>query len=1366
MSDIRSILSSYKQRFISTNSRSRNYFLTNLHPKHSVDLVTINQLFGNDQDLMTSLNQKTKLSFLKTTPSYDEVKTALWSENFKEAKLKMPYIDQKEFQAFITLKDDFHRCEEACEYINQEDLEDDELSEEYKTSLKELKTAQDALNGKIKVIFDSNVKKIEREFAAFEKILTGHKNILKDYGKNDLYLGYPFIEGRFASDKLFRAPLVLHRVNLTVNKSKIELSFEENESILNPVFLIAFYLENELEHKKFQWSLDSFDFVDEALKILENNGITCSVSEFVARPFESMTKRIYSEQQVHGFNQFSLVHNSVLGLFPISDRNIYNDLEELESFEFEEEDSVSKFIHSTESIDDYLDTDEKQRAHEDEIKYITDLDYSQKNVVKEALSHNLVIEGPPGTGKSQVLSNIVANLISQGKRVLLVSEKVAAIEVVYNRLGKLSTHALIIKNHITDKQHFYQQLKNVIEAIRNGSATDIYPEFVELNNLIESRLSKLEKRDELHHFVQEGFSLKDLLKIHKSQVHKNENLDLTIFDEIKAIKSGELKDELVHLETEVKLIFESGLMDWMTLHFPYLDEELKADISLLTALVRYTSDVTLNSQDAEKVLLQKHLLGLKRDSHITEDFSKSILKSFDEVKAAIVSHQETHLIEHYKEHKKESEHPVYKYLGTSPAVVAFLKKWKKLSTKHRVMGLQQLLGTERKKPFLTFDYLKMLTSEENEIYHTIDSSLSSLKFQRLIPYSLNDETTALLDHMLNFSEIDPVQIAYDAFAKGIFKVDFSRLRLNVESMLNLKKKSTINAKLTQSHINDIHVLTALKLAQCAITQEEEAIQVLSRVITQELFDVIKDDIEFYENYEENYTKMSEAFEQKIEKSRLSILEDVLKLIRLKLSSESARQEFGELKRLSELQRLRSVPEVTKRFTDTLLTLFPICLMTPASVSATLENKKDLFDVVIFDEASQMFTEHAVPSIHRSKRLVVAGDSQQLRPSSIFQSRFAESDDYEDDNDDFNSIAALQSESLLDQSRNKFKSVYLSYHYRSEHKELIDFSNHAFYGARLIFSSQVTNIDPMPIEMIEVEGRWSDQKNPLEAQKVLELVKDILLARKSNESIGIITFNSKQMDLIQDLIDEEATINKELSDELHRVNPTTEADESLFVKNIENVQGDERDIIIFSVAYGHNEKGQLINQFGSLSQPTGENRLNVAITRAKKKIYFIKSIKADDLRPNIENRGNFYFKKYLQYVEKLNAYQPLDEFLFQLADNIQKNHQIENFDSPFEVEVFNALKESIKDPRYEIRNQVRVGSFRIDIAIYDKTSEQFVLGIECDGAAYHSKPSAVEHDYYRQRYLESRGWRIHRIWSTNWWTNMEKETTYIIEKLSS
>lgn len=481
-----------------------------------------------------------------------------------------------------------------------------------------------------------------------------------------------------------------------------------------------------------------------------------------------------------------------------------------------------------------------------------------------------------------------------------------------------------------------------------------------------------------------------------------------------------------------------------------------------------------------------------------------------------------------------------------------------------------------------------------------------------------------------------------------------------------------------------------------------------------------------------------------------------------------RQEMREFERQASKKRmLWSIRKYLSEFGDILLDLFPCWLLAPDTVSEILPLVSGIFDIVIFDEASQMFIENAIPTIYRGKKVIIAGDDKQLRPTAMFKSKI---DDSEEEFDEAETAAALEEESLLDLAKVNYDSVYLNYHYRSKYDELINFSNYAFYGGRLQVSPNLVKTDIVkdkPIERIKVDGNWIDRKNIKEAEEVVRLVKDILINRKKNETVGIITFNISQQDLIEDYLDTECNkdpLFKKLYLKEKNIIENNE-DVSIFIKNIENVQGDERDIIIFSIGYGRNEKNRVSLNFGSLSQDGGENRLNVAISRAKEKIYVITSIEPDELgnMDNTKHNGPKLFKKYLEYVSYISegAQEEANVVLNSLVDSDIKRNTVVTFDSPFEEEVYEELIKS----GLSIDTQVGVSGYKIDLAIYNTKTSQYVMGIECDGAAYHSSKSARERDIHRQRYLESRGWKISRIWSRDWWEDPRNEIAKIQKSIS-
>ena len=276
-----------------------------------------------------------------------------------------------------------------------------------------------------------------------------------------------------------------------------------------------------------------------------------------------------------------------------------------------------------------------------------------------------------------------------------------------------------------------------------------------------------------------------------------------------------------------------------------------------------------------------------------------------------------------------------------------------------------------------------------------------------------------------------------------------------------------------------------------------------------------------------------------------------------------------------------------------------------------------------------------------------------------------------------SAAALEEESLLDLAKVTYKGVHLNYHYRSIYEELISFSNYAFYRAQLQVSPNTSINGEPPIERIKVAGKWLSRQNMVEAEKVVDLAAQLLKTRKNNETIGIITFNITQKDLIEDLLDRRAYSDNVFKSLYQAEVDRKEGDEdvSLFVKNIENVQGDERDIILFSIGYAPNENNRVSVNFGSLSQDGGENRLNVAISRAKKKIYVVTSIEPEEL--NVEgtkNEGPKLFKKYLQYVREVSNgnKKGAQDILNGLLDTTAAGPNEIRHDSDFEAEVHREL----------------------------------------------------------------------------------------------
>lgn len=455
--------------------------------------------------------------------------------------------------------------------------------------------------------------------------------------------------------------------------------------------------------------------------------------------------------------------------------------------------------------------------------------------------------------------------------------------------------------------------------------------------------------------------------------------------------------------------------------------------------------------------------------------------------------------------------------------------------------------------------------------------------------------------------------------------------------------------------------------------------------------------------------------------------------------EILRREFGKQRGHKSIRRLFSeVPNV-------LLRLKPCVLMSPLSVARFLDANLQLFDIVIFDEASQIPPWDAIGAIARGKQAIIVGDSKQLPPTSFFASSGAD-DELEDED-------RVEMESILDQAVSRgVPEMTLNWHYRSRHESLIAFSNHFYYDNRLhVFPSPHHSSPTLGLKWRHVADgvydRGGSRSNRREGEEVVaEIMRRLLDPELREKSIGVVTFSSAQQRLIEDLMDEARRNNPHVEKFF-----TDEFREPIFIKNLENVQGDERDVIFFSICYGPDAAGKTTLSFGPLNRRGGERRLNVAVTRARELLIVFSTLRPDHIASSSSNPTVLQLKSFLDYAAR--GPQALLEVIG--LDNER------GFGSPFEEEVYNALQAK----GWEVHTQVGVGGFFIDLAVVDpQRPGAYLLGIECDGAAYHSAKSARDRDRIRQNILENLGWRIHRIWSTDWWTHRSNEMTRLTRAL--
>jgi REase_MTES_1575/AAA domain len=439
--------------------------------------------------------------------------------------------------------------------------------------------------------------------------------------------------------------------------------------------------------------------------------------------------------------------------------------------------------------------------------------------------------------------------------------------------------------------------------------------------------------------------------------------------------------------------------------------------------------------------------------------------------------------------------------------------------------------------------------------------------------------------------------------------------------------------------------------------------------------------------------------------------------------------------LSKQKRHVPIRQLVGNAYNALVALKPCFMMGPLSVAQYLAPSNKKFDIVIMDEASQIKPEDALGVLARAKQVVVVGDSNQLPPTSFFDKLGTDAEDEEE-------VTAIQdSESILDVYKPVFQpNRRLRWHYRSQHQSLISFSNHHFYENDLvIFPSSTAHAETAGVKHVYVShGVYSSQSNPIEAQ---QLVQDIvgMIQQFPTRTYGIVTLNAKQKIVMEDEIERVRKDNPFFDDYLSRSEAT---DEPFFIKNLEGVQGDERDIIFISTTFGPDEAGAFRQNFGPINGKDGWRRLNVLFTRAKQHVRIYSSflperIKIDDSK---EQRGLRALRDYLQFA----------------ATGIDNHNCLTGNepDSDFERSVGGFLTAQ----GYEVVYQLGVAGYRIDLVVkHPVHTGSYAIAIECDGATYHSAKSARDRDRLREENLRKLGWKhIHRIWSTDWFRQREKE----------
>ncbi|MBI3681089.1 MAG: DUF4011 domain-containing protein [Acidobacteria bacterium] len=450
------------------------------------------------------------------------------------------------------------------------------------------------------------------------------------------------------------------------------------------------------------------------------------------------------------------------------------------------------------------------------------------------------------------------------------------------------------------------------------------------------------------------------------------------------------------------------------------------------------------------------------------------------------------------------------------------------------------------------------------------------------------------------------------------------------------------------------------------------------------------------------------------------------------------------KEIHKQKRHIPIRQLVRRSGGALQALKPCFMMGPLSVAQYLAPGQIHFDLIVMDEASQLKPEDSIGAIARGTQIVIVGDPKQLPPTSFFQRVLMDSGEGTDED----ALTVVEEgESILDVASTLYQPVRrLRWHYRSRHQSLIAFSNHEFYqGDLVIFPSPFHEDSSLGVKYRPVSGGvFENSRNPREASVVVEAVLSHMKDHP-HESLGVVTLNFEQRELVEELLDQKLRTDPFAMAYQERMNA---GPEPFFIKNLENVQGDERDVIFISVTYGPDARGNQYMRFGPINGSNGHRRLNVLFTRAKKRTEVFSSLDPDKIQVTATSPwGLRALKQYLTFARS-GVLETPDEGCGQPSND-------------FEMAVGAVLKES----GFAVVSQVGVAGFFIDLAIrHPAKPGTFILGIECDGASYHSGRSARDRDRLRQEILENLGWKIHRIWSTDWFKSRGTEIKRLFARI--
>lgn len=1122
---------------------------------------------------------------------------------------------------------------------------------------------------------------------------------------------------------------------------------------------------------------------------------------------------------IMNLRRWDVLEESMLGLFSFNKFVMWNDIHNNADKLKDNKIIASLMENKIQWTDNETDSDARDIDRICEPKDFAipvDVDSSQMEAVADSgKGKSFILHGPPGTGKSQTITNMIANALYKGKRVLFVAEKMVALSVVQNRLEKIGLAPFCMEMHSNKatKSHFLEQLQQAIDVLHIQSPE----EFEKLSyELFEHRKQLIDYMELLHKVHSSGFSLYECITNYLYIDGEELTVRDDILESINREKLSEIREKLTDIDTVFHISGHpkgnplSGLypIDSSRESLNAVHDLLQHILSLMNEIVEAKQffaqkvGVKITSDNLDgyvwmgktfKTLLSlnvfnKALLDAVSNQEIVEElkYISECGKERDRMKTALLNSFREELLDmNAFELRQEWEHILQKWFlprfFAKRSYIRRLRMYNQNLDKSQIPEMLDNLDTIHRHDKVVKDHSQDLSDifgfiarKDHEKWNDILKTLqdASILFQLLVEYSqkngvlltclisdltqyigsdwnsfilsygkcpnnIHDNVTALHDALAKFKTICDALVPNDNLETELLPIlrrwldNFGKVKDWFQWCL--RRRQLLDQKLESAvvFIEKGHSGTETADAIFKGINHQWAMKTIDSDETLRLFNGL-----LFEDIIIKYRRMTSDFQELTKKELYARLAGRIPSLTMEASANS---EVGILKRnIANGGRGTSIRKIIDQIPTLLPKLCPCMLMSPISVAQYIDFDTEKFDLVIFDEASQMPTSEAVGAIARGSALVVVGDPMQMPPTSFFSS--SQVDEYEAEFDDMDSI-------LDDCISLSMPSHYLTWHYRSKHESLIKFSNMNYYDGKLFtFPSIDDRISK--VSLVHVDGTYDKGKTRSNQAEACAIVSEIMRRLKdeklSQRSIGVVSFSQVQQNLIEDMLTDELNNYPELKQKAFQ------CDESIFIKNLENVQGDERDVILFSIGYGPDKKGNVLMNFGPLNNKGGERRLNVAVSRARYEMIIYSTLCAEqiDLK-RTKSKGVEGLKAFLAFAEHRTIDTPATTVGIKNKRNL-----------------ITLIANEITDRGYKVDTLVGSSNFKVDMAVVDPdNANKYILGILCDGKNYYETKTTRDREIVQPRVLSMLHWNVMRVWSVDWYENKENVIDRIMSKLN-